>query len=67
MAADSPDNLPDRVRRDRASRFEQKETGAYNELAENVLQALRSPLLNPFVNQRLRWSELPWVNESGTT
>ncbi len=39
----------------------------YSESAVSVLQELRSPELKPFMNQRLRWAEVPWVKESGTT
>ncbi len=39
----------------------------YNFSADSVLQFETWPELKPLRNQRLRWSELPWVNESGTT
>src|ERR1700722_2708466 len=42
-----------------------RSSGLYNELADSVSQAEISPELKPFVNQRLRCSEVPCVNESG--
>ena len=36
-------------------------------LAENVSQAAGSPLSRPALNQRARCSDVPCVNESGTT
>jgi hypothetical protein len=37
----------------------ERSSGSYNELADNVSQAEISPELNPFMNHRLRWSEVP--------
>jgi hypothetical protein len=42
-------------------------TGFYNLSDDSVLQLETCPELNPLRNQRLRCSELPCVNESGTT
>jgi hypothetical protein len=40
---------------------------AYNEPADSVLQSEMLPELNPFMNQRLRCADVPWVKASGTT
>lgn len=39
----------------------------YNVLADSVLQAEIWPELKPFINQRLRCSDVPCVKASGTT
>ena len=39
----------------------------YNEPADSVLQSEMLPELNPFMNQRLRCADVPWVKASGTT
>jgi Resolvase, N terminal domain len=39
----------------------------YSDCAENVSQAESWPESKPFMNQRLRCADVPWVNASGTT
>jgi hypothetical protein len=39
----------------------------YKSLAENVSPWRISPVLYPFMNQRMRCSLVPWVKLSGTT
>src|SRR5690606_8437826 len=39
----------------------------YNEVALNVSPCDKSPVSNPFLNQRIRCADVPCVNESGTT
>src|SRR6185295_1975607 len=41
--------------------------GTYKLLALNVSPCLKSPVSSPLRNQRTLCSEVPWVNESGTT
>src|ERR1700688_1879180 len=44
-----------------------RRNAAYSEVADSVLQPFTWPPLKPLENQRLRCSDVPWVNESGTT
>ena len=48
-------------------RFSRRNSGDYKLRELNVSPWRMSPVSNPLRNQRIRCSEAPWVNESGTT
>lgn len=48
------------------SRARPAQPRSYSDCVLNVLQLLMSPEAKPALNQRWRWAEVPWVNESGT-
>src|SRR5262249_19548913 len=50
-----------------ASECRHRHTPRYRSLAAKVSPCDKSPVSNPRRNQRMRCSEVPWVNESGTT
>ena len=51
----------------RPATLPQRRVTAQSRAARNVSHCWIWPLFRPFVSQRTRWAEEPWVKESGTT